>query len=472
MAEISPRDKTIRIKLIYYGPALGGKTTNLHVLHRRAALGRRGEMWSVNSFQDRTILFDLLPIQAVGPRGFDVRVQLLAVPGQAMYSASRRAALRGADGLVFVANSAADRLDENVRSLREMNRYLVEHQLDPQRIPLVLQYNKRDLPRVLSLPDLDRALNERGQAALPAVAVTGQGVVETLSDILGRTILEVAKRYRSLELADQAAALAWAKAAMLSIFGTEALGPEPATLTAPNEQGSSLAPRVVRVSVPEAAAKSDGDQRRTAEAYAEACAALAEALTEATTARDQGRARLAEVARAVEVANTWSADLAGSIRRMLSCFAEAAEASHASFVVWRERGESELVRLPPFETDPLTASGLGNGYLVRAAARGIPFAEEAQDNLDLKAVLENSQPRLTGLAVVPVRIPSRVLGLALLYFTEDDRLPSEDSLQHLGLLSAVFVTPLALALISSGLRGETASTSAGRPNGLSHPIHA
>src|SRR3990172_8122549 len=189
MAEISPKDKTIRIKIIYYGPALGGKTTNLRVLHRRAAQSRRGEMWSVNSFQDRTILFDLLPIQAVGPRGFDVRVQLLAVPGQAMYAASRRAALRGADGLVFVANSATDRLDENIRSMREMNRYLLELQLDPQRIPLVLQYNKRDHPKVLPLPDLDRALNERGQTAVPAVAIGGQGVVETLADILGRTIL-------------------------------------------------------------------------------------------------------------------------------------------------------------------------------------------------------------------------------------------------------------------------------------------
>ncbi len=475
MAEISPKDKTIRIKIIYYGPALGGKTTNLRVLHRRAAQNRRGEMWSVNSFQDRTILFDLLPIQAVGPRGFDVRVQLLAVPGQAMYAASRRAALRGADGLVFVANSAEDRLDENLRSLREMNRYLLEHQLDPQRIPLVLQYNKRDLPKVLALPDLDRALNERSQTAVPAVAVNGQGVVETLSDILGRTILEVARRYRSLELSDQAAAFAWAQSAVLGIFGTEALGPETAVPPTPNVPVPVAAPRIIRVSVPDSPVKNDADgERRTAEAYAEACAALAEALTEVTSARDQGRSRLAEVKRAVEVANSWSpADLAGSIRRMLSCFAEAAEAAHASFVVWRERGGSELVRLPPFEADPLTASALGNGYLVRAAARGVPFAEEAQDNLDLKAVLEDSQPLLTGLVVVPVRLPSRVLGLALLYFTGEDRLPGEDLLQHLSLLSGVFVTPLALAIMNPTSRVDQAPNSdPGRSNGVKRLAHA
>lgn len=457
MAEISPKDKAIRVKIIYYGPALGGKTTNLRVLHKRADRSRRGEMWSVNSFQDRTILFDLLPIQAVGPRGFDVRIQLLAVPGQAMYSASRRTALRGADGLVFVANSAEDRLEENVRSLREMNRYLLEHQVDPERIPLVLQYNKRDLPRVLALPDLDRALNERSQAAVPAVAVNGQGVVETLADILGRTILDVARRYRSLELSDQTAAFAWAQSVVLSIFGAEARGPDTAAPPAPNVQVPAVAPRIIRVAVPESPTNDTDGEHRTAEAYAEACASLAEALTEATEARDQGRSRLAEVGRAVEVANNWSpADLAGSIRRMLSCFAEAAEAAHASFVVWRERGGSELVRLPPFEADPLTASALGNGYLVRAAARGVPFAEEAQDNLDLKAILENSRPPLTGLVVVPVRLPSRLLGLALLYFTEDDRIPGEDLLQHLSLLSAVFVTPVALALMKPTPRVDAA----------------
>ena len=470
MAEISPKDKTIRIRIVYYGPALGGKTTNLRVLHRRAAQNRRSEMLSINSFQDRTILFDLLPIRAVGPRGFDVRVQLLAVPGQAMYSASRRVALRGADGLVFVANSAVDRLDENVRSLREMNRYLLEHQLDPQRIPLVLQYNKRDLPKVLALPDLDRALNERGQPAVPAVALNGQGVLETLSDILGRTILEVARRYRSLELSDQAAAFAWAQSAVLGIFGAEGLGPETATPPTANVQVPVVAPRVIRVPVPDSPAKNDADREgRTAEAYAEACAALGEALTEATAARDQGRSRLAEVKRAVEVANSWSPiDLTGSIRRMLSCFAEAAEAAHASFVVWRERGGSDLVRLPPFEADPLTASALGHGYLVRAAARGVPFAEEARDNLDLKAVLEDSRPPLTGVVVVPVRLPSRVLGLALLYFTDQDRLPGEDLLQHLSLLSGVFVTPAALAMMNP----PAPHSDAGRSKGARPPAHA
>ena len=96
MAEIVLKDRVVRLKIVYYGPALGGKTTNLRSLHARAATGRRGELLSVISFQDRTVLFDMLPLQAVGPRGFDIRLQLVAVPGQAAYALSRRVALKGA----------------------------------------------------------------------------------------------------------------------------------------------------------------------------------------------------------------------------------------------------------------------------------------------------------------------------------------------------------------------------------------
>ena len=109
MAEIDQANRTIRVKIVYYGPPLGGKTTNLLRLHALAVDTHRGEMISINSLQDRTILFDLLPFAIAGPRGFNLRLQLLAVPGQALYSATRRAALRGVDGVVFVANSATDR---------------------------------------------------------------------------------------------------------------------------------------------------------------------------------------------------------------------------------------------------------------------------------------------------------------------------------------------------------------------------
>ena len=192
MVELNHRQRTIKIKIVYYGPPVGGKTTNLQVLHQNAQPQRRGEMVSINSAQDRTILFDLLPLKASGFRGFDLRLQVLAVPGQAMYAATRRLVLKGADSLVFVANSAADRWEENVQSFREMTENLLAHQLDPSSLPLVLQYNKRDLPEVTPIEFMDRTLNARKVPAIPAVAVRGEGVLETFASILTATMEDLA----------------------------------------------------------------------------------------------------------------------------------------------------------------------------------------------------------------------------------------------------------------------------------------
>jgi hypothetical protein len=228
MVELNHRDRTIKVKLVYYGPPVGGKTTNLQILHRSAAARRRGELISINSAQDRTILFDLLPLRTPGFRGFDLRLQVLAVPGQAMYSATRRLVLKGADSLVFVANSALDRWEENLQSYREMTQNLVSHRLDPQQMPLVLQYNKRDLPQVLEIEALDRALNARKTDVVPAVAVRGEGVLETFGLVLARTVQDLANRYAILDVKEAAPARQWAEQALVDLFGKTRLGPEPA----------------------------------------------------------------------------------------------------------------------------------------------------------------------------------------------------------------------------------------------------
>ena len=133
--ELRTRDRVVQLKVVYYGPAVCGKTTNLQMLHAAALARHRGELITVNSQQERTILFDLLPLRGVGFHGFDIRFQLVAVPGQAPYGATRRLVMRGTDAIVFVANSAADRLDENVASLREMNENLKANGLDPDDDP-------------------------------------------------------------------------------------------------------------------------------------------------------------------------------------------------------------------------------------------------------------------------------------------------------------------------------------------------
>jgi hypothetical protein len=226
MVELNHRDRQIKVKIVYYGPPVGGKTTNLQILHQHAEAARRGEMISINSAQDRTILFDLLPLRSAGFRGFDLRLQILAVPGQAMYATTRRLVLKNADSLVFVANSAKDRWEENLQSFREMTQNLLAHRLDPATMPLVFQYNKRDLPQVMDMEFMDRALNARKVDSIPAVAVRGEGVLETFSAILMRTIQDLAKRYAVLETTKGQPAWQWTQQAVLSMFGTNTLGAE------------------------------------------------------------------------------------------------------------------------------------------------------------------------------------------------------------------------------------------------------
>ncbi len=238
MVELNHRDRTIKVKIVYYGPAVGGKTTNLQILHQHALAARRGEMISINSAQDRTILFDLLPLKTPGFRGFDLRLQILAVPGQAMYAATRRLVLKGADSLVFVANSAVDRWEENIQSYREMTQNLLTHHLDPSAMPLVFQYNKRDLPQVMEPEIMDRALNGRRVEAIPAVAVRGEGVLETFAAILMRTVQDLARRYSILDVKEGLPAKQWTDQAVAGMFGSTSLSglvrpPVPPTVPPP-----------------------------------------------------------------------------------------------------------------------------------------------------------------------------------------------------------------------------------------------
>ena len=229
--ELKHRDRIVQIKIVYYGPAVGGKTTNLQMLHAAAQERHRGEFISINSAQDRTILFDLLPLKGVGFHGFEIRFQLVAVPGQARYATTRRLVVRGADAVVFVANSAVDRLQENVDSLREMADYLVANSLDPATIPLVYQHNKQDLPHVLTTEELEKALGYRDAPSYPAVAIRGEGVLETLGGILEQTMDNLMARYPSLSLGAGETVESWTWQMLHNVFGKSSI----ATDTPPTE---------------------------------------------------------------------------------------------------------------------------------------------------------------------------------------------------------------------------------------------
>ncbi len=185
MSLVNFTTREITCKIVYYGPGRSGKTTNLHYVYGRVPNARRGRMVSLATQTDRTLFFDFLPIDLGQISGFATRFQLYTVPGQVYYNATRRLVLQGADGVVFVADSQARQLDENLESLQNLQSNLLEHGVDVRTMPLAMQYNKQDLPRelILSPADLDDALNFRSVPSFAADALHGTGVFETLKGI-------------------------------------------------------------------------------------------------------------------------------------------------------------------------------------------------------------------------------------------------------------------------------------------------
>jgi mutual gliding-motility protein MglA len=185
--------REINCKLVYYGPGLGGKTTNLQWIYDHTGAGQRGKMISLATETDRTLFFDFLPLDLGTVRGFKARFHLYTVPGQVFYEASRKLILKGADGVVFVADSQPERVDANLETLENLQEHLKEHKLDFGTIPYVLQLNKRDLSNVLPVEELQRQLQAKGEPVMEAVAVTGQGVFETLKELAKQVLAELKK---------------------------------------------------------------------------------------------------------------------------------------------------------------------------------------------------------------------------------------------------------------------------------------
>jgi mutual gliding-motility protein MglA len=181
-------------KVVYYGPGLCGKTTNLHYIYGHTTGESRGEMVSLETETDRTLFFDLLPIDVGTIAGFNTRIQLYTVPGQVFYNTTRKLVLKGVDGVVFVADSQRAMLQANAESFHNLEENLAEMGLSVDTLPLVLQFNKRDLPDICSVEELNQALNRNNWSWVEASAVTGAGVFETLKEISKVTLLSLKKR--------------------------------------------------------------------------------------------------------------------------------------------------------------------------------------------------------------------------------------------------------------------------------------
>jgi signal recognition particle receptor subunit beta len=193
---INHRLKEINLKVVYYGPALSGKTTNLQYIYAHTNPKIRGELVSVKTHEDRTLFFDFLQLELGEVMGLKPKFHLYTVPGQVYYAASRKLVLQGADGVVFVADSRVNRLDDNVESLRDMKGYLLEMGCQVDDFPLVIQFNKRDLPNIAPVSLLRNTLATNGRLCFEAVATEGDGVFDTLKAIIRQVVTKVQNEIR------------------------------------------------------------------------------------------------------------------------------------------------------------------------------------------------------------------------------------------------------------------------------------
>ena len=193
MTFINYASREINCKIVYYGPGLCGKTTNLQYIFDSTAPQSRGKLISLATETDRTLFFDFMPLELGTVRGFKTRFHLYTVPGQVFYDASRKLILKGVDGVVFVADSQEERMDANIESLCNLEENLQSQGYDLMKLPYVLQLNKRDLNNIVPVEDLASELQRKGEPVVEAVASTGQGVFDTLKAVAKQVLTELRK---------------------------------------------------------------------------------------------------------------------------------------------------------------------------------------------------------------------------------------------------------------------------------------
>ena len=183
MSFVNRHTKEVNCKIVYYGPGLGGKTTNIQYVYQKTSGEIRGNMIALSTENERTLFFDFLPLNLGEIRGFKTRFHLYTVPGQIFYEASRKLILRGVDGIIFVADSQVEKMESNIDSLMDLEKNLMEQGLNIQEIPMVFQWNKRDLPNIVTEEDMQQKLNKWNFSAHGASALKGEGVFETLKTV-------------------------------------------------------------------------------------------------------------------------------------------------------------------------------------------------------------------------------------------------------------------------------------------------
>jgi signal recognition particle receptor subunit beta len=196
MVQFNVAAREINIKVVYYGPALSGKTTNLQMIHKLMNPDQRGRLMSLDTKDDRTLFFDLLPVQFKTKSGYSIKLKLFTVPGQVIHNSTRRVVLQAADGVAFIADSQEEQSKNNAESFRNLQENLSQNNLDPNDFPIVVQYNKRDLPNVKSPEDITEAWKDTGTPIYLASAMTGDGVVETFVRLVELTFQNLNRKQK------------------------------------------------------------------------------------------------------------------------------------------------------------------------------------------------------------------------------------------------------------------------------------
>ncbi len=435
MVQFDNEYRQIKIKIVYYGPALGGKTTCLQQIHRVVDPQRRTRLYSLNTANDRTLFFDLLALDLGRIRGYRLTLQLYTVPGQVQYNATRRAVLAGADGIVFVADSQSAKRQENRESLENLWENLRANGLDRRTMPLVFQYNKRDLDVILSVEDLGGDLNPSGLPAFESVAIRGEGVMEAFAAITDATLVSVADKLgvgrqpQAVERLREQARLA------LKPFVQNA--PKPAATSEPADPSS-----VVMASP----APKPGEALGEDELVQEAVRANV-AMTDLNARLDTLRGQLQRKVRAMEEIAAFSGrvaalhDPAGVIDALASSAGVALRAQAVS-VLLAEGGPLREGRLIGLDRDPLLAgvdeTGESLALGVLEMRRPLLFAPGEEVEGGLAPLVEEGiqSAGFDSALAVPLAVRDELLGLLVLYRRTGTVPFEEEDLQTAGILGS------------------------------------
>ncbi len=198
MVQVNLCRKEVNCKIVYYGPGLSGKTTNLEMVHSKTPEGHRGDLTTIATEHDRTLFFDFMPIDLGNVAGMKTKLRLFTVPGQSYYNATRKLVLQGTDGIIFVADSQKSKLEENKQSFQNLKENLAVHKIDIATVPLVIQWNKRDMPGIMSVEELEHEINYLHKPTFEAVASKGIGVFPTLKKCAALVLESVNKKEEEL----------------------------------------------------------------------------------------------------------------------------------------------------------------------------------------------------------------------------------------------------------------------------------